>query len=209
MVKVYGLNIKSIEKYFDNVKNILSKERLEKFNKYKKYDDKLRCLASGILLNEYIGKENVNKIKYVENGKPYIENGIHFNISHSGEYVVIAIDNNIVGIDIEKREDRQVDKLIKKVFTNEEQNYIAKQEDKIGVFYKLWTLKESYMKYTGKGLSISPDKIEFCIKDNDIKLKDDIKDLSFYVNETHINGYTISLCTSQKNYDSNIEIVRM
>lgn len=89
-----------------------------------------------------------------ENGKPYLENqaGLHFNISHSGEYAAVAIAENPVGVDIEQI--RPVSEgVISRVCTDEEREYLRKSDNKDRDFIKLWTLKECAVKASGKGLS--------------------------------------------------------
>ncbi len=208
MLKVYIANIEDVKKYSSRAKEILTFDRYEKFSRYKQEDDKLRCLAVGILLNKYIGKDRLKNIKYEENQKPYIEDYEHFNISHSGNFVGLAIDNSIVGLDIEKREDRETQRIAERICTTKEINHINESKDKIETFYKYWTLKESYMKWSGKGFSMSPKSIEFIITDK-IRLNNDIDDLSFYVNDFDIDGYTISVCTSDKDYNNHINIIKI
>lgn len=85
-------------------------------------------------------------------GKPYFENisNFHFNISHSGDILAIAISDREVGIDIEKL--RNPDLRIAKRFCDDEQAYISKADSK-NRFFEVWTKKEAYLKYKGTGLS--------------------------------------------------------
>jgi 4'-phosphopantetheinyl transferase len=72
---------------------------------------------------------------------------IHFNISHSANYVACAIADSPVGIDIEGR--RKVNSAVaKRYFTDEEIESIHSDDD----FFKIWTFKEALGKYTGDGL---------------------------------------------------------
>jgi 4'-phosphopantetheinyl transferase len=80
------------------------------------------------------------------NTKSELQN-IHFNISHSANYVACAIADTPVGIDIEGR--RKVNNAVaKRYFTEEEIKSIHSDED----FFKIWTFKEALGKYTGEGL---------------------------------------------------------
>lgn len=85
-----------------------------------------------------------------EGGKPYIEGiPLHFNVSHSFDTVLCAIHTTPIGVDIQKvlpiRE-----KVIKRICTPAEIAYIG--DDPIR-FMQVWTRKEAYAKFTGKGLS--------------------------------------------------------
>lgn len=86
-------------------------------------------------------------IFYNEYGKPYIKNNpIYFNISHSGDYIVVIVSDRECGIDIEKI--RPIKKsIIDKVCLDSEKELIC--DDKS--FTLMWTKKEAYSKYTGLG----------------------------------------------------------
>lgn len=89
-------------------------------------------------------------------GKPYLPQnlGISFNISHSGKWVVCALSNDEVGIDIEKISfDLDID--VSKYFHKNESKIINSflGKPKYYSFYRFWTAKESYLKCTGRGLS--------------------------------------------------------
>jgi 4'-phosphopantetheinyl transferase len=87
-------------------------------------------------------------VTYSEKGKPEFEpSNVHFNISHSANYVACAIADSPVGIDIEGG--RKVNRSVaKRYFTEEEIESIHSDED----FFKIWTFKEALGKYTGEGL---------------------------------------------------------
>lgn len=98
------------------------------------------------------------------NSKPYIEDlpGFYFSLSHSGEYVLCVCDSNKVGADLQCMNRAVKDTLAKKVMTENEYGIYMElpQQDKEKEFYRVWAIKESFCKLTGKGLSQDFRKIE-------------------------------------------------
>jgi 4'-phosphopantetheinyl transferase len=91
------------------------------------------------------------KRKYNKYGKPYIKNEkIQFNISHSGDFLILAISNKYdLGIDLEQYDcNVTLNELGQIVFSLSEQLFI---NNDINNFYKLWTKKESLIKLYGDG----------------------------------------------------------
>lgn len=87
-------------------------------------------------------------------GKPYIKGypDFHFNISHTKNAIAIAISDYPVGVDVERI--RKVEfKIADRFFASLECQYInppttgADQR-----FFEIWTKKEAYVKWIGKGL---------------------------------------------------------
>lgn len=79
---------------------------------------------------------------------------IDFNISHSGDYILIAIADKPVGIDIEHYNiDSGSQEIMKVVFSKKEMSFITEQAHPDKTFYKLWTRKEALLKATAKGLN--------------------------------------------------------
>ena len=99
------------------------------------------------------------------NGKPvFIEHPkIHFNLSHAGNYVVCAISQCEVGVDIEGN--RSVRPSIENRFFSEEECRWVQEADSEALhserFFRLWTLKEAYSKLTGEGKSYGIGKAHF------------------------------------------------
>ncbi|KPN13022.1 4'-phosphopantetheinyl transferase [Bacillus australimaris] len=90
------------------------------------------------------------------NGKPVVRHipSFHFNLSHSGDWVVCAIDDAPVGIDIE--EIKPIDLAIaERFFSPDEYQDLLSQpaERREAYFFHLWSMKEAFIKLTGKGLS--------------------------------------------------------
>ena len=125
------------------VKNI-SEAQKEKMLRYKNEKDQLRSLLSSYLVNQ-LSKEEPKKNQM---GKPYFDNGPYFNISHSGKYVIMAIANEEVGVDIEENIEKNMDVLLK-IFNEAEAKMIKEHAD----FYYLWCAKESLIKCMGSSVS--------------------------------------------------------
>ncbi len=130
-----------------------SLERKTRADTVRRRSGKLRCLAGEALVRYALGADVL--LAQDQWGKPYPVNkpGLHFNLSHSGDWVVIAWGSSPVGIDIEQiRSNVKWELLLKRHFTPEEQSFVL-EKDAIARFFELWTAKESYLKYLGQGLT--------------------------------------------------------
>lgn len=135
--------------------SLLTKERKARVSRYLRKKDKLRCLCGGLLIRFVFG-DMATAVTANQYGKPYVPNqDLFFNLSHAGDYVVIATDEKEIGIDIEDIKAASAG-IAEKCFTADEQAWLKKQStDK--AFYTLWTAKESIMKAVGKGFHIPPE----------------------------------------------------
>ena len=125
--------------------------RMERARKFRREEDRLRCIAAGALEVYALGVRE-SGIVLDERGKPTApERGVFFSVSHSGDYAVLALSDREVGTDIEKIEDARL-AVAERVFTPEELLWM--REDAQERFYILWTLKESVSKLDGRGLSL-------------------------------------------------------
>lgn len=86
-------------------------------------------------------------------GKPYIVEyeQWHFSITHTAGMIGIAISDESVGIDAEKICDADL-RITKRFFTAQENLRIENSANKNKRFLEIWTKKEAYLKYIGKGL---------------------------------------------------------
>ena len=85
--------------------------------------------------------------------------GLFFNVSHAGDYVVGVLSDCEVGCDIEKNANAPLE-VAEHYFYHSELAYIKAAKNKDKAFFTLWTLKESYMKMTGRGMSLPLDSFE-------------------------------------------------
>ena len=114
-------------------------------------------------------------LSYGENGKPFLKDypAVFFNLSHSGERVMCAIADCEVGCDVERIRDTDF-KIAKRFFHEEEYGQILRQssvQKKQEMFYRYWTLKESFLKVTGQGMSFPLDSFCIDIRENGISVK--------------------------------------
>jgi len=194
MIRILCADIASAD---ENVYNRLygkaTEERKKRAARYLRHEDKLRCVTADALLKAALGTEAF-RIEKNESGKPYLADheNFRYNLSHSGRYVVIAWGEAEVGVDIQRHDSStDIQTLVLRCFTADEQEYILQNgSQSLQRFYEIWTGKESYLKYTGEGLrrdlrSFSSLKIEpevrhlYCLPDN---------------------GYSLSLCATDKKY---------
>ena len=107
-----------------------------------------------------------NNISYNEYGKPYLKNsGVFFNISHCIGLAVCGIDNCEIGVDVEN---------------------VRESPDE--TFFRVWTLKESFVKAVGIGISYPLNTAEFLFEGSAIKAIgcDGFSFVQFVINDAFI-----------------------
>ena len=203
MVEVYAVNIHQPINNGQKLQMLsyISESQRHRYERFYFEDDKKRFLYGNVLSRYFVGKK-LNQagetIEFDSNpfGKPYVKGFpfIHFNISHSGEWVVFAIGNSEVGVDIEqiKPTDMQV---ARRFFTQNEYKTITatREEERLKAFYLIWTMKESYIKYLGKGLSIQLDSFEAVKTPTGFTVAGSETEIAIWQSET-LSGYMLSLC---------------
>ena len=161
-MKLYRIHITHMDDPLQNQRllELISPKRREKVIRYRMPDDRKRSLAAGLIIRKILNENGLSEdsLKYSENGKPLADN-LFFNISHAGDYVVGVSSDREVGCDIEKIVDAPLE-VADRFFHLKEAEYIKSAEDKNRAFFTLWTLKESYMKMTGRGMNLPLDSFE-------------------------------------------------
>lgn len=95
---------------------------------------------------------SLQQVQRTSYGKPFLPNWKPFNISHSGNWVVLCYGNETVGIDIEKA-DQLFDRDIIRYLHPDEQLHIAGSTNAALAFYDIWVKKEAVLKAIGKGIT--------------------------------------------------------
>ncbi len=127
--------------------------------RFKRWQDKHSSLLGKILLLECLKKygyssDCLKDLSYSPHNRPFLDDSIDFNISHSGKYVMCATNTNgRIGIDIERKKPLSFVEF-RNYMTPEEWNTLQEAPNQLEYFYELWTVKESVIKGEGRGLSI-------------------------------------------------------
>lgn len=77
-----------------------------------------------------------------------------FNLSHSGPFALCGVDSCPVGVDIQVVKSTWRSQLPQRVCSPQELDWLETQPDCWSAFTLLWTLKESWVKQSGCGLTI-------------------------------------------------------
>lgn len=207
MVDAYILKIdKAMEKEdFSRLLNCVSEEKRERILRFHRFEDAQRTLLGDVLSRYALCKrfnlQNKDLVFGVnEYGKPLLPGfqDVHFNISHSGPWVVCAVDDQPVGIDVEIIKPMDF-KIAERFFSKDEYRSLMNQpeEKKLHYFYRLWTLKESYIKAEGKGLSIPLDSFSMNIGSDVITVTVDSGTGSYCFTQSFLDDTSVyAICTS-------------
>lgn len=227
MVEVFALRLPDENAFAEKKEyylSFLSAERHEHFSRYKNSRSALRSIFGELITRKILSEKlltapNHFEFKKTENGKPYLDSkDIHFNLSHSGEWVVFAFSDHDTGIDIEKI--RPVNYRIAERFFSSGENNILRllnKDEKLNYFFDLWTLKESYLKMLGTGLTKSLGSFTILETEQGFRLEDHelAGVLPVYFRQYPVDKeYRLSVCSgcgvfSEKlNYLTPEEIVR-
>lgn len=195
-MRLYLADIKDVAPgHFEQI----SPERQEKTRRYRMEDDKKRCILGGLMLKRFLGD---TKIYLNPGGKPLAENGVCFNLSHSGDYVLLAVDSFEVGCDIEKLRPVEHGKMGRIVFCENELQKIKSSPDKTGEFFRLWTKKEALLKCMGEGFHRAAKSVD---------VSSDVFEESgkeFRMKTYTFADYMISVCTTVDSFAGDIEFVK-
>lgn len=179
--------------------NSLPPAMINRMRQYRLWRDQLRYVWGKLLLMEALkkflpGSGWLHKIRYNNYGRPFLdpEQGIDFNLSHSGDYIICAIGQQVrVGIDIEQQQVVDL-KDFQDTMTADEWDCIKQSADPLHCFFQYWVKKESVIKADGRGLDIPLQSI--VIKDTRAYYKNTTWLLQPLIIDT---GYSVCLCTDK------------
>lgn len=189
------------------LKSFLPESRVSRYTSYSHPSNRLQSIAGEVLsrfaIQKFTGTANKDiEIGYGENGKPFITNleNVHFNISHSGDFVVCAVSNNEVGIDVERI--RKVNLRIAERYFSASELYDLMQlgeEERKTYFITLWTVKESYLKAIGKGLTQHLNSFTVTKSETGYQLIGNSNAESYHIEIQQIsNEYMLACCMAEQ-----------
>ncbi|WP_316744376.1 4'-phosphopantetheinyl transferase family protein [Pedobacter antarcticus] len=155
-VHIFKFNLKD----FGNLdyREALSQAEFEKASKYHRTEDKEAFLRRRYLLKKLLGAylqipSNMVEFAYSVRKKPSVKGGVEFSLSHSKDYVLVALSNQAIGIDIEWIDPSfEFNDIAINHFHPEEVGLLRNSMTARSDFYTIWTRKESILKATAEGL---------------------------------------------------------
>lgn len=190
---------------FDQLLQSIPIHLRDKVLKFRNWQDAERSLAGNIMLMrglQQIGRNEytLQDLKYTRFQKPYFDESIHFNISHSGNYIICAIsETNQIGVDVEEINEIPMDDFTN-LFDDREWEEVINAENKFRAFYTLWTKKEAFLKLIGCGLNQPLNEV--AILNNKLVWED--KEL--YLSEILLDSQHLAyLCTDTMSPDVQVQ----
>lgn len=215
MIRVYYLNIKDYsgltDAFFKGGFPENSWKRIGGFRNERVRRTKI--LGEGVvrsILFKETGRSPENySIAFGSHGKPYVVglDFFHFNISHSGDYVVCAVSDSEIGIDIERIGNARME-VAGRFFHPGEINVLeslseVRQND---AFFSYWSVKEAFLKYTGAGLSVPLSTFEVVFECNGIFVRQPEGTVRVSVRPCPVDeGYKCYVCSAA---DEQTEVCR-
>lgn len=208
-IHIYKIKLDDNFSDVNNLIELLSDDEKSKADRYRfvnlreKYivsRSHLRKILSGYLETH----PSALKFSYSQFGKPDIDNkNIKFNISHSENYMVAAVNlNDEIGIDIEYLRHIPDALLISERFFSESEKNSLKEVDKKNLntaFLNCWTRKEAFIKAISEGLN-------FALGDFSVTLKPDEEPAILDISGGDASQWKIYQLNINLNYISHIAI---
>ncbi|WP_295717015.1 4'-phosphopantetheinyl transferase superfamily protein [Mucilaginibacter sp.] len=155
-VDLWRVNISANQSNIANLLSLLQPDEIVRANRYLQEKDRTRFIVSRAALRQILGKytnQSAVDLKFSigTNKKPYISGtDIRYNVSHSADWVLIAIANTNVGVDTEKINPLfDFTSILEDNFSKAEIDFIGQSPQN---FFLLWTRKEALTKATSQGL---------------------------------------------------------
>ncbi len=162
-------------------------QRIKDANRRKQGIISYKLLCHGV--KEEYGIKNLSNFNIGKYGKPSLNMGFHFNLSHCDGREVCAISKRPVGIDVE-RKTPEIKEIAKFFLTAYEKKMLIGKKDE---YTMLWTLKEAFGKYYGVGLGYDLEKTELLDFCNTEKKRD-----LLYIKSWQEKEYAYACCGEEK-----------
>ncbi|MBD8840917.1 4'-phosphopantetheinyl transferase superfamily protein [Paenibacillus sp. CFBP 13594] len=219
MITIRVLQVPEVlpEAYWDHFLSQVSAERRAQASRFLRQADAYRSVLGEILTRVTLSKLTglrPAELSFTHNsyGKPSLSHhsDVPFNVSHSGNWIaLISGGTDELGVDVEKIAPIDM-QIAERFFSPKESQFLAAEPDdrRLETFYRLWTLKESYIKAVGMGLSIPLDS--FAILPNERK-EWHCKQAGTYLflSQRLDDGHMLAACSAGGELPSKTEIVTL
>lgn len=213
MVTLYYTDFsgRNTEELWESYKNRIDSQRYEKVMRIQAPEARVRSLLGGFLLQkaakEFLQSETEVLpliLRYGSQGKPYLEEHpeIFFNLSHSGRVAACALCDEEVGVDVQ--EYRKVkESVAERFFTGQEKEQLKSlnnAEEYERLFFRMWSVKESYIKFTGLGMKQGLDTFVIDWEKGLIRDKEEGREPVWFkeVSIDEFPRYAISVCSKNR-----------
>ena len=208
MVHVYAVDIADLPDPLEYPKLMekISENRKQKIIKHRQPEARKQSLGAGLLLHHILQSHGMRsqEVQIGKYGKPEVE-GINFTLSHSKEMAVCAVSESPVGCDIEKITTAP-EKVADRFFRESEIRHLKETpvEERDKEFFRLWTMKESYIKMTGEGMHLPLNRFELCFFEEGVKVHRDGENQNCFFKEYDIPGYRLTVCAKESKFEEQI-----
>ncbi|MFH1117053.1 MAG: 4'-phosphopantetheinyl transferase superfamily protein [Pseudomonadota bacterium] len=197
---------------------LLSPRKRERVESLVHSEDVVRTLMGERLIRGIIKREigiegAAVRMEMNAYGKPFLAGypAFHFNLSHSGKWVVCAVAGNPVGIDVERMGEADHQTAAYFFSAEEREDLSAKPvADRQSHFHHIWALKESFLKCTGKGFYIDPVSFTIKIEDDGIRLRTQASAIDarycFKIFDLDC-GYALAVCSEGEAFAADVTLV--
>lgn len=181
------------------------KFRKEKADRLSRKEDKALSIGAWVLFQKM-------KQEY------HLHENVLFNLSHSGEFVLCSVSDEENGAEICEKLGCDLEKIrqphfhmAKRFFCHSEYERVLKNPD---MFYRLWVLKESYLKATREGMKLGMNTFEIGFsKENEpylIKWPEQFGKTYFF-KEYQVEDvpYRIAVCSDRNVFASDLCLVKL
>ena len=217
--RVYAMDVDALddEHLAQAAHACLSAVRRARADRFASSRDRNLSLGAGLLLDFALRSLGLREkdMRYGEgkHHKPYFLNEpeIHFNLSHSGNMALCALSDAEVGCDIELVADIQELGVASGYLSACEYDDILarpSEAERAALFFRYWSLKESYMKFTGLGMSLPPDSLAVRMDaEQTAVVRNGIAESVCFTEYRTIPGYACAVCSTSD--FSGIPLVRV
>jgi 4'-phosphopantetheinyl transferase len=200
---------------FDNMLEIMDKSTQERVARFKFMEDRQRTLIGNFIVRTRAAHKlgcpvTEIQIERDSHGKPYLRGEpVHFNISHSGDWIVVAFDHMPIGIDIERKKEIRFD-IAERYFSDLENEDLRRLDPSLrqDYFFTLWALKESFIKADGRGLALSLSSFSIVADGENYKVQGSSGQCDYFLKTYLVDpGYKLAVCTRHPHFAEQVTLL--